>query len=557
MGILKRLALSLATVVAVLLATPGATAQDTLNEGNNFQQMFAECMDGDEGYLGDGARDFLAENLGGLGDSLANGDRRFMCFDTALSEHPGDALAAGAGNAASAFWGDPVGDFTKAVLEGNGQALQAVMTLWMDFRIDGGTVDAQIQGVKNITWGLSAILLVLSFIISGGRMAASRRKGMTDELTDSGSIVGRYLIFSLAVPAAIPGAVLASDVLSEWIMTSFGASDESRIFEAAALDESMAGPILMLVLAGVALAGSVMQIIALAVRVLILPLVAGLAPLFASASFSEVGRGAVQSMVSWLIAAIAFKPVASLLYVVAFWVISDIQSGTVTGLGENNVFAAIMCALLMALAGFSAPALMRVIAPMVSAAGGGGAAPVIASGAAVGGAAMGMMGSMAGRGVGAAMSKAGSGSTGAGQGGAPAPSSTSTGTGSTGGGGGGGGGSRPSGDGGTTPSGGGGGGGNRPTGGAGGGGASGGTSAPSSGATPQGAQPSHGGGGGSQVATKTRGGSVTQRAQATGLSGARAAGGQAATVATQSSQILSDNMGSVPEHQPGPSHIRR
>ncbi|MGP6175494.1 hypothetical protein [Corynebacterium sp. A21] len=558
-GFLKRIAVSLATLFAVLLATPGAIAQDTLNEGNDFQQMFAECMDGDEGYLGEGARSFLEGNLGGLGDSLANGDRRFMCFDTALTEHPSDALAAGVSNASSAFWGDPVGDFTKAVLEGNGQALQAVMTLWMDFRIDGGTVDSQIQGVKNITWGLSAILLVLSFIISGGRMAASRRKGMTDELTDSGSVVGRYLIFSLAVPAAIPGAVLASDVLSEWIMTSFGASDESRIFEAATLDESMAGPILMLVLAGVALAGSVMQIVALAVRVLILPLVAGLAPMFASASFSEMGRGAVQSMVGWLIAAIVFKPVASLLYVVAFWVISDIQAGSVSGLGENNVFAAIMCALLMALAGFSAPALMRVIAPMVSAAGGGGAAPVIASGAAVAGAAMGMMGSMVGRGAGAAMSKSGSGSAGAGQGGAPAPSSISAGTGSTGGGTSGGGGSRPSGDGGSTPSGGSGGGGSRPSGGAGGSGAggSGGSSAPSAGATPQGSQPSQGAAGGSQVATRTRGASVTQRAQATGLSGARSAGGKAATVATQSSQILNDNMGSVQEHQPGPSHIRR
>lgn len=550
MGFLKRIAISLATVFTVLLATPGATAQDTLNEGNDFQQMFAECMDGDEGYFGEGAREFLGDNLGGLGDSLANFDRRFMCFDTSLTEHPGDALAAGVGNATSAFWGDPVGDFTKAVLEGNNQALQAVMTLWMDFRIDGGTVDSQIQGVKNITWGLSAILLVLSFIISGGRMAASRRKGMTDELVDSGSVVGRYLIFSLAVPAAIPGAVLASDVLSEWIMTSFGASDESRIFEAAALDESMAGPVLMLVLAGVALAGSVMQIIALAVRVLILPLVAGLAPLFASASFSEMGRGAVQSMISWLIAAIAFKPVASLLYVVAFWVISDIQSGTVSGLGENNVFAAIMCALLMALAGFSAPALMRVIAPMVSAAGGGGAAPVIASGAAVGGAAMGMMGSMAGRGAGAAMSKAGSGSAGAAQGGSSPPSNLSAGTGSTGGGGGGGG-SRPAGDGGTTPSG--GGGGSRPTGGTGGGG----TSAPSSGATPQGAAAGLGRAGGSQMMTKTRGGSVGQRAQAAGLSGATAAGRQADSAATQTSQILSDNVGSVPEHQPSPTHIRR
>ena len=545
MGILKKILIPiLAALVMVMGAPAAAAADDTLNQGNSFQQQFQECMEGEDGYLPGAARDFLADNLGGVGNALTGGDKRFMCLDTAATAHPGDALAAGAGNVTSAFWGDAVGDFTKAVLEGNSQALQAVMTLWMDFRIDGGVVDSQIQGVKNITWGLSAIFLVLSLIVGGGRIAAARRQGLTDEVLDSGSVVVRYLIFSLAVPAAVPGALLASDVLSEWIMTSFGASDQTQIFDAATLNESMAGPVLLLVLAGVSLAGSVMQIIALAVRVLLLPLVAGLAPLFAAASFSDVGRGAVQSMVTWLIAAVAFKPVASLLYSVAFWVISDIQTGQVIGLGEGDVLATIMCALLLALAGFTAPALMRVIAPMVSAAGGSGAAPVIASGAAMGSAAMGMAGAAMMRGGGAAAAKA----TG---GGSPAMAAGATGGGLTGAGTGSGGGSaggagRSGGGGGTPPSGGGGGGGAAPS------GASGESARSTSRATPQGAGSPAGGLG---TPASSRGGTVRQRAMAAGLTGSPGASfRQMATAGAHGGQILDDSVGTV-NHSAGPDHI--
>ena len=555
MGVLRKILLPILVALVMVMGAPAAAAQgDTLNQGNAFQQQFRECMEGEEGYLPDAARDFLADNLGGLGDSLAGGDQRFMCLDTAATANPGAALSTGVGNVTSAFWGDAVGDFTKAVLEGNTQALQAVMTLWMDFRINGGTVDAQIQGIKNITWGLAAIFLVLSLIVGGGRIAAARRQGLTDEVLDSGSVVVRYLIFSLAVPAAVPGALLASDVLSEWIMISFGASDQSQVFDAATLNESMAGPVLMLVLAGVSLAGSVMQIIALAVRVLLLPLVAGLAPLFAAASFSDVGRGAVQSMVSWLIAAVAFKPVASLLYSVAFWVISDIQSGQVTGLGEGTVLATIMCALLLALAGFTAPALMRVIAPMVSAAGGSGAAPVIASGAAMGSAAMGMAGAAMMRGGGAAAAQAAGG-------GSPAMAAAATGGGLTGAGtgsGGGGGAGRTGGGGGTPPPSGGGGGGAGRTGGGGGGatpsGASGESARSTSRATPRGAGSPAGGLG---TPAASRGGTVRQRAMAAGLTGSSGASvRQMASAGVHGGQILDDSIGTV-DHSAAPDHIRR
>ncbi|MGO3084472.1 MAG: hypothetical protein ACTIIB_04430 [Ancrocorticia populi] len=518
-------------------------AQDSLNQGNDFQQDFAECMEGDGDYEASAEASFLEENLGGLGQSIASGEKRLGCFDTAFTENPGDAIAAGAGNAASAFWGDPIGDLTKAVMEGNSEALQVVMTFWMDFRLDGGIVDSQVQGVKNITWGLGAVFLVISLMIGGGRIAAARRQGLTDETLDSGSVIVRYLIFSLAVPAAIPGALVASDLLSEWIMTSFGASDEAEVFQSATLEESMAGPVVMIALALFALCGSVMQIIALMVRVLLLPIIAGLAPLFAAASFSETGRGAVKSMAAWLIAAIAFKPAASLLYVVAFWTVSGVQNGAVSGVEQGSVYSAILCSILLALAGFTAPALLRVIAPMVAAAGGGGGAPVMATGAALGGAALGMAGGALGA-LGRAAGGAAKSSTGSGAASGPGAGS---GSGSAGSGSsptsGGGGGPRPSGDGGGQPAGSGGGGGGGPRSG-GGGHAGGGSASP----RPAGAAAGRKGASASTPRSMTRAGSVQSRAAMAGLAGS-VEQSVSQTPTTTSTPILDENIGATGSYQ--------
>ena len=83
--------------------------------------------------------------------------------------------------------------------------------------------------------------------------------------------------------------------------------------------DSGAGPILMAILAIVAMAGSIMQLLALIIRALILPIAVGLTPLFAALSFSEVGRSGLHHLVSYTIAALAFKPVCALLYAVVLW----------------------------------------------------------------------------------------------------------------------------------------------------------------------------------------------------------------------------------------------
>lgn len=353
----------------------------------------------------------------GLGAGITNVLRNVECF--ALS--PVINTVADGVEAVSKFWDTNIGQFVQSVMEGNAETMMWAMTFWMDYSmtgLGGASLSANVEGVRNIVLGLTGLALVASFIVGGARLAASRRMGLQEGISDSGEVIGRWLIFSLVVPAAVPGALMASDMLADAIMESFGVSDPATFVQLTMLDESFGGPILLLILSGLTLAGSIMQLIALVIRVLILPIAAGLTPLFAALSFSETGRSGLNHLVAYIIAAIAFKPVSALLYAVVLWNVSNSGDGsTTTGL---------INALMIGIAGFTAPALVRAIVPAVSQAGGSGAAGAMTAAGAVGagtGALAGGAGRMLGgaSAAGKAASSAGGGSAGgagAGSGGA-------------------------------------------------------------------------------------------------------------------------------------------
>ncbi|GAB2499066.1 hypothetical protein CATRI_13535 (plasmid) [Corynebacterium atrinae] len=288
----------------------------------------------------------------------------------------------------SDFWDDAIGKFVKSVMEGNTEAMAVAMTFWMDFSTTSVNTDANIRGVKNIVMGLAGFALIASFIVGGYRLAAARRGGIQQGIEDIGDNMVRWIIFSIAVPVIVPGAMMASDTLADEIMAQFGAASPEAFVNLTALEGTGFGPILTLFLSGVALAGSAVQILALVTRVLVIPIVAGLTPLFAALSFTETGRQGLNHLVAYLLAGIAFKPVSALLYSVVLWNVSDNQSG-------QDVSAAVINALMIGLAGFTAPALVRAIVPLAAQAGGGAAAPMLSG-------SMGAVGALGGGALGAA-----------------------------------------------------------------------------------------------------------------------------------------------------------
>lgn len=383
-------AIFVASFAAIVAFGGPATAQDLPESQNSFQELYHECREfidtdpftGEDG----GARDHEASNfldgaLNQLGNTVASG----TCNTISAVRHPGDALEAAASTAASAFWGDPIGDFVKSLLEGNAQALSLIMTMWIkESPFSGADFESSVAGVFNLTLWAQVLLFVVSLIIAGARMAVARNRGLGDGFEDVGQLVFNFILAGAALPAVIMSLHMATDLVStQWLTDGLGGDPEAKINAVALINEETGlGPAAVLILVVFALLGALAQMLALVIREGLLVVVVGLLPLAAASFALSTGKQAFKSMIGFVVAALLFKPVATLLYLVAFW----LSSGT----EQPSVMEAVSAMLLLAAAGLVLPALMRVVAPAVSASVSGGSA------AGIGAAAAGATGAVAG-----------------------------------------------------------------------------------------------------------------------------------------------------------------
>ena len=147
-----------------------------------------------------------------------------------------------------------------------------------------------------------------------------------------------------------------------------------------------------------------------------------------------MGRSGLHHLVSYTIAALAFKPVCALLYAVVLWNVTRPSPAT----DPNSMLPLIddvVNVVMIALTGLIAPTLVRMLVPAVSQAGGAGGGQLLAGAASAAGAAVGAIGAIAGTAVGGGMgslvsgasNNGGANKTGAGGGGDIASAGASTG----------------------------------------------------------------------------------------------------------------------------------
>ncbi|WP_156482610.1 hypothetical protein [Dietzia cinnamea] len=536
---LRGIAQSAATIVlviaALLVGAGTAAAQDdpAPNNGTEYSETYEQCVA--DAAAGDEPGTNLDRGVNSAlraagADGAADLTNTINCSAEAFIADPGGAVSTAAGNAASAFWGDPIGDFVKSLLEGSAQSLALIMTMWIkESPFSGSDFASSVEGIFNLTMWAQALLLVVSLIVAGARMAIARNRGLGDGFEDVGQVMFNFILAGAALPAVILSLHMATDAISaQWLTDGLGADPAASIDAVAMIDEETGlGPAAVLILVVFALLGALAQMVALVVREGLLVVVVGLLPL-AAASFSlSTGKQAFRTMIGFIVAALLFKPVATLLYLAAFWLSSGEEA--------PSVMEAVSSMLLLAAAGLVLPALMRVVAPAVSTSVAGGSA------AGIGAAAAGATGAVAGA-AGAAMgtaqqsfagsgSSSGSGSGAGGQGSAngatylgPHSSGGSSSSPSAG----------PSGSGSSTPS---------------GGGSS------SGGGTPAGASPGGGGQGnrvGGAVAGAARGAGAVAGFAAAGA-GAVSAAAHSVARTTQTTEQMLD--GALAAH-PTPHHYR-
>lgn len=247
--------------------------------------------------------------------------------------------------------------------------------------------DNAVTFIRESTSWYVAALLVVSILIAAGQMMWTR-KGQP--LTD---LLASLLKFAIMNAASVTGVTLllrSGDEFSAWIIGR--STDEG--FEKAL--STLIGPevfksgitmgiaIFAIVMGIIAIIVAVIQIGLLIVRSAMALILVGTLPLAFSATNTSWGKQWSQKHVSWLIAFILYKPVASLVYAAAFKVFGS--AGKIDGDDGQRMTYFISGLVLMIAALFALPAMMRLIVPAVGAASGAGA---MFAGAAVGSAASG------------------------------------------------------------------------------------------------------------------------------------------------------------------------
>ena len=247
--------------------------------------------------------------------------------------------------------------------------------------------DNAVYFIRESTSWYVAALLVVSILIAAGQMMWTR-KGQP--LTD---LLASLLKFAIMNAASVTGVTLllrSGDEFSAWII---GRSTDEGFDKALS---TLIGPevfksgitmgiaIFAIVMGIVAIIVAVIQIGLLIVRSAMALILVGTLPLAFSATNTSWGKQWSQKHVSWLIAFILYKPVASLVYAAAFKVFGS--AGKIDGDDGQRMTYFISGLVLMVAALFALPAMMRLIVPAVGAASAGGA---MFAGAAVGSAASG------------------------------------------------------------------------------------------------------------------------------------------------------------------------
>ncbi|MDJ0344235.1 hypothetical protein QMK19_28930 [Streptomyces sp. H10-C2] len=283
-------------------------------------------------------------------------------------------------------------NIVKWFAEAAGQTVQAMTTAWVKIPTpDIG--DEQGHALGPVAWmqtqlsWLVGFIAVLCLLLAAGRMAWERRG---EPAKDAVAGLIRLSIVSGGAVSIVALLTSAGDQFSSWIIdkstqcpnpgtgSDACASAFNAKIGAMTAFTAKTNPGMLLVIALLLLASSLIQIMLMLCRTAMLIVLAGTLPLSAAASSTPAGKAWFQKSVGWLLAFILYKPVAAIVYAAAFSSIGQTKN--------TDLVTQLSGVVLMILAIFTLPALMRFVTPMVEAvasAGGGGGAVISGAGQAI------------------------------------------------------------------------------------------------------------------------------------------------------------------------------
>ncbi|MFI5691646.1 hypothetical protein ACIA58_07385 [Kribbella sp. NPDC051586] len=264
----------------------------------------------------------------------------------------------------------------QAVTQGALNTLNA-MTFWLrpdtpalgtqqgDTWTNGGTVEFLQSNLLSVT----AAVFAVAVLVAGMRIAWEQRARPLQDLLKA---ILTFVVVGAAGTATLQVLSSWSDGFSVYLLdqvaggvkltTAFGGTSPHELFAAA-----MPGFVAMMTGLAV-IAASAVQIVLMLIRSAMLVLLAGAFPLAAAATNTEIGRNWFKKFCGWSLAFIAYKPAAALVYAAAMKMGQEHPSST-----SDAVVRAMGGMMMLLLAIFALPALMRFMVPVTAAAAGGSA----------------------------------------------------------------------------------------------------------------------------------------------------------------------------------------
>ena len=268
-----------------------------------------------------------------------------------------------------------------ALGDGYVQMLKMVTTFWV--KINVGTLDSNPDGVimmlRNVTWWWLLVIACAGAIIGAAKLAINQD-------AREGQLILKGLLRTVLVAgggvAVINLLSVSSDKTSSWIIEKAMAdhADQGFSFFLGGSTLATLSPGILFLVALFGILASMAQLILLVFRAAFVTVMAGILPLAAAASVTSAGVEWFNRLAGYTLAAIAYKPVAALIYAAAFKLMGS-SSGP---LGVLEGLAMVMLAIL------ALPSMMRLFVPAMGAASAGasgmfgagvGAAAVAAQGA--------------------------------------------------------------------------------------------------------------------------------------------------------------------------------
>jgi type IV secretion system protein TrbL len=254
----------------------------------------------------------------------------------------------------------PINAVATSMSNAVGDMLATLGTLWIRLNLpdvwNGGTTGGTVEFLHSEVAPLVGLLAVMGIIVAAARLAWAQTTQVGVELLEGLFIM--VVVTGVGVPM-IGVLTSGADAWSQSIINDAiqGGDFGRNIAGMLKLTGPTLEPVLVLFFGLVALVVSALMICELAFRSAMLVLLAGLLPVVAALAVMPGGREQVKRYGAWVMALVAWKPIAALIYAAAFRLIGahDLDS---SGIGSILIGLTLMTAAIFAL-----PALLRFLTP--------------------------------------------------------------------------------------------------------------------------------------------------------------------------------------------------